>query len=216
MCQNSKLIEVIMEKKHIFLYFCTNNGKKTVDDDPKTAADRKRRLLMVNKKNVTSKRAKPTPPLSDITSSIVNRNLNSHSKTSNHSNIQSSPSNFQESKENTKTYVPDFSLFGNLCENNQPSTNHTPIHNLPNQNNAETLQDANKVTRQKKKKKRSKPPIRRQEGGPKKGQHQQNFLLTCLRFNSILSLLLQIKPSSQIAINLSWIILTHLGETYLD
>ena len=186
MCQNSKLIEVIMEKKHIFLYFCTNNGKKTVDDDPKTAADRKRRLLMVNKKNVTSKRAKPTPPLSDITSSIVNRNLNSHSKTSNHSNIQSSPSNFQESKENTKTYVPDFSLFGNLCENNQPSTNHTPIHNLPNQNNAETLQDANKVTRQKKKKKKVQTSDKKTRRGSKKRSTSTKFSINMpkIQFNS--------------------------------
>jgi len=108
-------------------------NQKPDDGDPKTAADRKRRLLLLNKKNVTSKRAKPAPPLSDITSSIVNSRNSEQSKSS---------------KENTEAYLPGLGLSGHLCENIQPSINRAP---LPTQTNVQPLQVTAKVSRQKKK-----------------------------------------------------------------
>jgi len=98
---------------------------------------------MLNKKNIKSKRDKPTPPLSAITSSYINISQSSQSKTINHSNIENISSPFQKSKENIGAYVPILNVSDNLCENIQPTKTCTPVYIRATKRNVEHVQTAN-------------------------------------------------------------------------
>lgn len=98
----------------------------SVHEDPNIGQDRKRKLSTMNNKKSLSNKDKPSPHLSDITSSTVNTIQSSRFTARKKSNIKITPSHSQTSKENADPYVPGTSLSDNICEIYQATNICTP------------------------------------------------------------------------------------------